>query len=504
MRIDWQIAPSSDWEAEAIIFFSFEDSSEPMPGLKRWMDQEGAWLSGSMALRDFQSKSQQVGVFYGPSDRGISRVVCAGLGPAKTFEPDRLRSGMACALRRCRELKLGKASIPLSAFEGLPMDQARALEEALVGGLTGLHQFSGLKTRDVEEKAFPETMLLLNETPPEYPLGNAISFAEALASGICLTRDLVDAPANRATPAFLLKTASELAQTYGFKLEVMDGDEAASMGMGAFSAVARGSREPAYFIVLDHAPAGAENDPPLVLVGKGITFDTGGISLKHSDKLEAMKQDMAGAAAVLGVFQTMGSLKIGRRVVGIMPCTENMPDGKAYKPGDVVRSLSGLTIEVISTDAEGRMVLCDALTYAARMQPAAVIDIATLTGACVVALGRQVAGVMGNREDFVKSIREIGMEVGERLWPLPLWDFYFDSLKSEVADFRNTGDRSAGSIIGGIFLKQFVPDEIPWVHLDIAGTAWSDKDPKGATGFGVRTMLEFIRRWPDVAVSGEG
>jgi leucyl aminopeptidase len=500
MRIDWQIAPSSHWEAEAVLFFEYEDSTEPLPGFQRWLEQEGSWLSGSMALEDFQGKSQQVGVFYSPPDRGISRVVCVGLGPAQGFEPDKLRSGMACALRKCRELKLGNVALPLSAFEGLTMNPAVALEEALVGSMTGLHQFSGLKTRDVEESIHPEALILLSETQPEEPIRWTVSFAEALASGICFTRDLVDAPANQVTPAFLLKTAAELAQSHGFRLEVIDREKAESLGMGAFSAVAQGSREPAYMIVLEHSPPGTENDPPLVLVGKGITFDTGGISLKPSDKLDAMKRDMAGAAAVLGVFRVLGDLEMGKRVVGIMPCTENMPGGKAYKPGDVVRSMSGLTIEVISTDAEGRMVLCDALTYAARMAPAAVIDIATLTGACVVALGKQVAGVMGNRESFVKSIQEIGWQVGERLWPLPLWDFYFESLKSDVADFRNIGDRSAGSIIGGIFLKQFVPEEIPWAHLDIAGTAWSEKDPKGATGFGVRTMVELIRRWPNVAV----
>jgi leucyl aminopeptidase len=234
-------------------------------------------------------------------------------------------------------------------------------------------------------------------------------------------------------------------------------------------------------------------------VGKGITFDTGGISLKPSAKLEMMKQDMAGAAAVLGAFEILGRANIQRHVVGILPCTENMPGGKAYKPGDVINSMANLTIEVISTDAEGRMILCDALTYALTSHPAAIVDLATLTGACIVALGNQVAGVMGNHEDLVRKIEDIGAQVGEKLWPLPLWDLYFENIKSDIADFKNVGERSAGTIVGGIFLKQFVPDEVPWVHLDIAGTAWLEEEKpymaKGPTGVAVRTLANLAYRW---------
>ena len=326
-----------------------------------------------------------------------------------------------------------------------------------------------------------------------------------MVSGIALTRDLVTAPSNQVTPGFIVSTARELAETHGFRIQVIDLTLAEEMGMRAFLAVAQGSREPASVIVLEHAPPGTEQDPPLVFIGKGITFDTGGISLKPSDKMEMMKRDMAGAAAVLGTFDILGKEKIQRRVVGILPCTENMPGGRAYKPGDVIQSMANLTIEVISTDAEGRMILCDALAYAQTFQPAAILDLATLTGACIVALGNEVAGVMGNRESLIQQIREIGAQVGEKVWPLPLWDLYFEGIKSDIADFKNVGDRSAGTIIGGIFLKQFVPDHIPWIHLDIAGTAWTDKDlltaPKGATGFGVRIMVELARRWPELGIA---
>jgi leucyl aminopeptidase len=221
--------------------------------------------------------------------------------------------------------------------------------------------------------------------------------------------------------------------------------------------------------------------------------------------MEDMKQDMAGAASVMGLFEAIGRSSLPRRVVGILPCTENMPGGRAYKPGDVFRCYSGQTVEIISTDAEGRLVLCDALAYGARrFKPALMIDIATLTGASVVALGREVAAILGNREELVSAVLQIGGSVGEKFWPLPLWDFYLDSLKSDIADLKNVGNRYAGTITGAMFLKQFVPDEIPWAHFDIAGVAWSDKDsgfsPKGATGFGVRTMFEIARRWGKASV----
>lgn len=500
MRIDWLVAPYSEWEAEAVIFFVIESSAEPPPDLKRWLESDGAWLSRSAALKDFRAKPQQVGVFYGPSHQRLHRVVFAGLGPEASFHVDELRKSAAAALRKCGELELGRVGIPLWALGGLPIDTASALEEVLTGAITGLHRYDALKTRDAEKSLHPESLVIWSETEPDEAVREAATRSDAMASGICLARDLVDAPANVATPSYMLATASQLAQTHGFSLNIIDREQAHALGMGGFSAVAQGSREPAYVIVLEHAPPGTEGDRPLALVGKGITFDTGGISLKHGDKLDAMKQDMAGAAAVLGVFQVLGRIETGRRVVGILPCTENMPDGKAYKPGDVVRTLSGLTVEVISTDAEGRMILCDALAYATRFEPEAIIDIATLTGACIIALGKKVAAVMGNRDDLVRSIHEIGMQVGERTWPLPLWDFYFEDIKSQVADFKNVGEKSAGTIIGGIFLKQFVPKEIPWAHLDIAGTAWTDKDPRGATGFGVRTLVELIRRWPDLGI----
>lgn len=498
MNIEWGIASLLDWQADALVFFAFEGPAPILPGLEQWMAEGGSWLTRLMASDDFQGKSQQISVFYGPEESKIPRVICVGLGPKNKFDMDKLRRAAAGAFRKCRDLRLSRPALPVSALEGLPVEKVDALEEVLIAGMSGLYRFQGFKTRDLDPCDDPQSLTLLSEEEPEESLQAAPAYVEAIVSGITLSRDLTSAPPNQATPSFLADTARDLAERYHFKHQVMDLEYARELGMGAFAAVAQGSREPARFIVLEHAPPGTEKESPLIFVGKGITFDTGGISLKPGKNMDAMKHDMAGAASVLGVFEILGRINPSQRIMGILPCTENMPDGKAYKPGDVIRTLSGLTVEVISTDAEGRLVLCDALTYAQRFSPALILDIATLTGACIVALGKHVAGVMGNRDTLVRYIEKIGMEVGEKVWPLPLWDLYNEYIKSDVADFKNVGERAAGSIVGGVFLKQFVPQHIPWVHLDIAGTAWADKDwgtaPKGATGFGVRIMAELIRR----------
>ncbi len=510
MQIEWKVAPHSEWQVDALIFFAFEKPRDYLPALREFLEGPGKWLADCAALTDFQGKPSEVAVIYAPRGCGpVPRIILAGLGPIERFETERLKNASAFVLRKCHELGILRPGIALAALEGFacmnessglgPCTLDALLRETLAGAMAGLHQFNELKTKNSLAPPSPESLTLLCNKPPESSLREIVAVARCEVAGIKLARDLTISPANRVTPAFLAQSASEIAGRFGFKIEIIDLDTARSMGMGAFAAVASGSAEPPFFIILEHAPLGTENDAPLVLIGKGITFDSGGISLKPRDKMEEMKQDMAGAAAVLGVFEAIGAAGLAKRVVGIMPCTENMPGGKAYKPGDVFRSYSGRTIEIISTDAEGRLVLCDALAYAAeRFKPALMVDIATLTGASIIALGRDVAAIMGNREELVGFIRKIGASVGERFWPLPLWDFYFDALKSEVADMKNAADRGAGAIHGAMFLKQFVPDHVPWAHMDIAGTAWTDKDSgfsrKGSTGFGVRTLFELVRR----------
>jgi leucyl aminopeptidase len=315
---------------------------------------------------------------------------------------------------------------------------------------------------------------------------------EAIGAGQTFARGLQVLPGNVATPTYIANQARELAQRHGFEVTILDKAAIVKEKMGALLSVAQGSAEEPRFIALEYKGSDAA---PVVLIGKGVTFDSGGISIKPAQNMEDMKYDMSGAAAVLGTFEALGRLKPKVHVVGLIPSTENMPSGTAVKPGDVVISHLGKTIEIINTDAEGRLILCDALSYARRYKPAAVVDIATLTGAMVVALGHSATGVMGDDEELIDELRAAGEKAGERVWPLPLWEDYRDLMKSDIADVKNSGGRPAGSISAGWFLKEFV-DGFPWAHLDIAGTAYTEREEatrvKGPTGMGVRLFTEFV------------
>jgi leucyl aminopeptidase len=302
------------------------------------------------------------------------------------------------------------------------------------------------------------------------------------------------------TPSILAEQARQMAKDCHLKCEVLDRKDIEKLGMGLLLGVAQGSEEPPKFIILEHR-GGKRGQGNLVLVGKGITFDSGGISIKPADGMERMKYDMSGGAAVLGALRATALLNVPQNVIGLIPATENLPSGKATKPGDVHRAMNGKTVEIINTDAEGRLILGDALAYAARYQPIACVDLATLTGACVVALGHEAIGMMGNAqcEALMDRLRQAGTRTGERVWQLPLWDEYLEHVKSDVADVKNVGmGRAAGSIAGAAFLAKFV-DGYPWVHLDIAGTAWADREqpykPKGGTGVGVRLLTQMVLDW---------
>jgi leucyl aminopeptidase len=314
----------------------------------------------------------------------------------------------------------------------------------------------------------------------------------AIANGQTYTRGLQMLPGNMCTPTFLGLQAQELAARHGMTVTVLDLAAIQQEKMGGLLCVAQGSAQEPRFIVLEYRGAATA---PVVLIGKGVTFDTGGISIKPADKMEDMKFDMSGAAAVLGTFEMLGQLKPAIHVIGLIPTTENMPSGTAVKPGDVVRSHFGKTIEIINTDAEGRLILCDALSWARRYNPACVIDAATLTGAVVVALGGVASGLMGNDEALVEEVRKAGERAGERAWPLPMFDEYRDLIKSDIADVKNSGGRPAGTISAGWFLREFV-EGYSWAHVDIAGTAYSEReDPtrvKGPTGNCMRLFAEFV------------
>ena len=319
----------------------------------------------------------------------------------------------------------------------------------------------------------------------------AIAQASAISAGMDLARDLGNLPANVCTPSYLAKTARELAGSdKKLRLKVLSEADMKRLKMGSLLSVSAGSRQPAKLIVLEYRGAAAK-DQPIALVGKGVTFDTGGISLKPGAAMDEMKFDMCGAASVFGTLKAVSELQLPINVVGIVPATENMPDGLATKPGDIVTSMSGQTIEILNTDAEGRLILCDALTYAGRFKPRAVIDIATLTGACIVALGKVPSGVMGNNRGLIDNLIKCGQQIEDKIWELPLWDEYQEQLKSNFADMANIGGRDAGTITAACFLSRFTED-YRWAHLDIAGTAWKSGEQKGATGRPVPLLTQYI------------
>jgi leucyl aminopeptidase len=370
------------------------------------------------------------------------------------------------------------------------------VEGALIGEISGQQYRS-----NGDHGTKIETLDIVSELPDPHDFDRAIQAGTAMAEATNFARALGDEPSNVMTPNELSSRAQKMAIEEGLGFESLGEEEMKSLGMGALLAVSRGSQEPARLIILSYEPGrelahhAGDGGELIALIGKGITFDSGGISIKPAAKMEEMKYDMCGGAAVIGAMQVIARLRPNVRVIGLVPASENLPSGRAVKPGDVVRSLSGKTIEVVNTDAEGRLVLADAITYAIRRGASCVVDAATLTGACVIALGETRAAVMGNDEKLIADLMKAGEESAERLWPLPLDMDYGELIKSDIADVKNVGNRTAGSITAGFFLKHFA-DSVPWAHLDIAGTAWTEEEKpyiaKGATGFGVRLMASFV------------
>ncbi|HJV65469.1 MAG TPA: leucyl aminopeptidase [Geomonas sp.] len=422
------------------------------------------------------------------------RLLLVGLGKKEELTAERLRQAAGNAVQTLRSARIASFASVLHLAGSLDT----GIEATCEGALLGSYRFDLYKTRDKEERFDFATMTLLMAQESMLPdARERAGRSQALCRGVALARDLVSHPGNVVTTGYLAQAAHDLAARCALTCLVLESDFLAELGMNALLAVGQGSVEPPRLIVLEYHGAG-DRDRPTVLVGKGITFDTGGISLKPGAGMEAMKTDMAGAAAVLGTIEAAAALKLPLNLVGIIPTAENMPSGKAYKPGDVITSMSGLTIEITNTDAEGRLVLCDALNYAiANYKPAAMIDIATLTGACVVALGHEASGLMGSDRRLIEDLKRASERSGERLWEMPLWDEYGEAMKGDIADLKNaSGSREGGHITAAWFLKQFV-GKTRWAHLDIAGTAWNDKSrpyaPKGATGVGVRLLIEYLR-----------
>jgi leucyl aminopeptidase len=419
------------------------------------------------------------------------RIALVGLGKTEAGSKPDVRRAAAIVAKRARTLGVtsgGFHLVPEGRGDLSPRDVGQFAAEGLAQGAWIFTEMK--KPAEDQKPPLASFTIVAPDTTGEVEAGHRVG--AAIGAGQTFTRGLQVLPGNVCTPSFLGKTAEDLAKRHGFEVTVLDKAAIIREKMGALMSIAQGSAEEPRFIALEYKGA---DGAPVVLVGKGVTFDTGGISIKPAQNMEEMKFDMSGAAAVLGTFEMLGRLKPKVHVVGLIPSTENMPSGTAVKPGDVITSHFGKTIEMINTDAEGRLILCDALSYARRYRPAAVIDAATLTGAIVIALGHTASGLMGNDDALIEEIRTAGERSGERAWPLPMWEDYRELMKSDIADVKNAGGRPAGSISAGWFLREFV-EGFPWAHLDIAGTAYTDREEpgrvKGPTGVGVRLFSEFV------------
>ena len=447
----------------------------------------GGALARTLTRRDFRGGRDETLLLVG-AEQGVRRALLVGRGSAPLT---RTTARRAAAIGARQAMKLGTGAMHLY----LPDATDDAIEGLAIGAAAGSWEYSDLRTPPAEaDRRLPLTTATV--LAPDTDTARAAFLAGvALGEGQAIAKRLGQMPANYCVPETFVEVGSEIAARHGMRLTVWGRDDLAREKMGAFLAVAQGTPEEPRLVILEHH-GGPADQQPVVLVGKGLCFDTGGISIKPAAEMEWMKFDMSGAGGVMGAMETIGRMKLPINVVGIIGSTTNMPSGTAFKPGDVIRASNGKTIEVVNTDAEGRMVLADLLVLAKRYNPAVVIDAATLTGAIVIGLGHSAVGVFGADRSVVDEVLAAGECAGEPGWPMPMWDDYKELIKSDVADVRQTGGRAGGSITAALFLKEFV-DDYPWVHLDVAGTAYSQSDlgwiPKGPTGTPVGTFVEFVR-----------
>ena len=439
---------------------------------------------------DMDGKSGTTLLLHNVANVAAERVLLVGLGREAEFRARQYREALAAAIRAANATGAKDVEIHLTAVEVDGHDAQWRAQQAVIVARESVYRFDAMKSRKEAAGSALRSVTLAFAKGDMRDAETGARQGAAVAEGMALTKDLGNLPPNVCTPSYLADQARELAKRYKMKLQVLEREDMKKLGMGTLLAVAQGSAEPPKFIVLEHR-GGAKAAKPVVLVGKGITFDTGGISIKPSAEMDEMKYDMSGAGSVLGTMRAVGELKLPLNVVALVPTTENMPGGRATRPGDIVKSLSGQTVEILNTDAEGRLILCDALTYAERYEPSAVIDVATLTGACVIALGHVATGLFSNDDPLAQEILEAADKSYDRAWRMPLWDDYQDQLKSNFADFANIGGRPAGSVTAACFLARFAR-KFKWAHLDIAGTAWRSGKEKGATARPVPLLTQFL------------
>ncbi len=495
------LEPGSDLPKTPLLVVGIFQEAEELSPTAEALDQA---LSGAFRrvrkTGDFRGREEDQALFYAPEGSGVERILFQGMGKRREADRETLRKLAGRAVRKAESLRLTDLHLAV-----LPLEEAggpgEALQAAAEGLVLGGWDFRELRShREGDEAPFPlvsHCTVSLDGDSSGIDGEAALRRGHAVAVGENLARTLQFRPGNVATPTHLAQVASELAEEHDLGLTLLGPKEMADEGMGALLAVTAGSEEEPRLIILEYR-GGREGDPPLALVGKGLTFDTGGISIKPASGMEDMKYDMSGGAAVLGAMKALALLRLPVNVVGVVPASENHISGKATRPGDVVRTRSGKTVEIINTDAEGRLILADALSYTVdRFDPAAVVDCATLTGACVIALGNHAAALLGRNEELLQELREAGDRSGERCWPLPLWSVYRKQLDSPVADLKNVGGRPAGTVTAALFLSEFVDSEVPWAHLDIAGTAYGEAQVpylrNGGFGFPPRLLLEWVR-----------
>lgn len=503
MKIDVLAGKMEKHKTDAAVIMLFENE-KPGKVAERVDKALGGTISRLIKKGDFKPKRGAIHLLYPEGRVPAERLFLVGLGKRSELTLNHVRQAAGKAAPSLRSA--GAQDITFIA-DGVGLD-AEELGQALAeGSMLGLYRFLKYKTNEENDrKKDIQTIVLLTESAGSVnAMRKGMKAGEVIAGSTAMARDMVSSPPIDMTPGIVATRAKEIAREFKLKIQVLDRDRMQKLGMGALLGVASGSAQPPKFIIVEYRKGGKK--PFIALVGKTITFDSGGISIKPAENMDRMKDDMSGGAAVLGAIRNAAALKLPLNIVGLLPATENMPGGSAYKPGDVLRTMSGQTIEILNTDAEGRLILSDALSYACKYKPAVIVDIATLTGACSIALGAEVTGMLGTDDRFKRRIRAAGEKTGERVWEMPLWEEYYEQIKSDIADMKNTGGRAGGLITAAALLSKFV-QKYPWVHLDIAATAWTEKErpytPKGATGIGVRLLTQFLRDYEKNEVEKAG
>ena len=456
------------------------------------LDQSiNAYLSGTLRRGDMDGKLGSTLLLQKQPGAKAERILLVGLGKEKEFGDKAYRTAITAATRQLGKTGAADGANYLTDLEVKNRDVTWKIRQAVLATQEALYRCDQLKSKpEAANKTLKELSFCISQHTDLTAAKTALTEGLAIAEGMKLAKDLGNLPGNICTPTYLAAEAKKLAKSHRLAVEVLDRSAMEKLGMNTLLSVSRGSREPPKFIIMHHR-GGATGSKPIVLVGKGITFDSGGISLKPGAEMDEMKYDMSGAASVMGTLKAAATMKLPLNIIGVIPASENLPDGAASKPGDIITSMSGQTVEILNTDAEGRLVLCDALTYVERFDPACVVDVATLTGACVISLGHVATGLLANNDGLANELLDAGQQACDRAWQLPLWEDYQEQLQSNFADMANIGGRAAGSITAACFLSRFTK-KYAWAHLDIAGTAWRSGKEKGSTGRPVPLLTQFL------------